>query len=61
MNSYTKSYNFGYFSTDYRLKGNDTHPLDELDILTLKVDPIVKCSVFNLWTEYWTGIKMFGT
>ena len=24
MNSYTKSYNFGYLSTDDRLKGNDS-------------------------------------
>ena len=28
MNSYTKSYNFGYLSTNYQLKGNDTPVLD---------------------------------
>ena len=29
MNSYTWNYNFGYHSTDDRLKGNDTHPTPE--------------------------------
>ena len=27
MNNYTKSYNFGYLSTDDRLKGNDKYEI----------------------------------
>ena len=47
MNSYTKSYNLGYLSTDDRLKGNDTLPQKNCESMT---NPIISIIQFNIFT-----------
>ena len=63
MNSYTRSYNFGYLSIDDRLKGNDTNELSPIinstnTFYSLKTLPLI-CNLFMPVTKHSTSNMLY--